>query len=866
MNDNVSTTGVIRCDDKVSSGINLGGIGTGGVEIWADGRLYFWNMFNCRPWATMHAKELPKGRSRGTHHAIDPLEPAVGDTDFFLRVAKPGRRPVYRWLFVGHGLAQMTASHFWRGLRYFFMKSMDGIEYQAQYPFAHLRYVDDELPVEVTLRAWTPFVPHDVKNSALPLAYFDFDVANRTDEPVDVSLVWQMSNRSGYAAGKCTQAHALVGSGRNRIVHMEGSLAEPEHDTSGGMAIWATGGEGKTLTAVAGNPYMQNLIWSVHRTGGLNGPLRPEFLTREEVNEEPRPEAPNKGWVCVQQQLAPRGSETINMGMSWFYPNHRSIRGTRVGHAYANWFDSAADVAKFAIRNHDKLLERSRALPDRVMESTMPGKLKLSLLDQLSTLTKSTHFIENGRFGLQEGHGCCAFNCMDVDHYSSYALSHLFPALREKALDMAKEWQDPVSGRAFHGYPGTVEVPEKYEEQWHRHDCSCQYVLQLYRDAKISGNVEMLERHWDGAKAAIGAINRMDDYGVGLPRIDGGITYDHWHLHGIVSYMAGVYLAALLAIEDMAEFLGDEAEAADARRRIRDGAASFEELLWNGERYVLFYAREDEGEAKPCCDEGCGCRPDEFMEVRDTGVMTDALNGNGTAAVMGLGTFLDGKRYRDYLRLVLQENWRTDVNACVNGSYPEAEQLDEWPFQNEWPFAQWHTPWTGTEHFLVSQLYVAGLEKEAERVIDGVFDRHVREGMRFDHTECNNHYARPLSIWSVPMALLGLEYDGWRAECTIDPRTASREYGGLLLTGTCMGRLDYAELKTRTKASIALDSGRMPLKRLALGASFKARRADVTLGGKPVESTVESVDGRGVITFKRKLAVTPAKELGVVLS
>lgn len=32
-----------------NSGIPLGGIGAGGVELWPDGRFYKWDMLNARP-------------------------------------------------------------------------------------------------------------------------------------------------------------------------------------------------------------------------------------------------------------------------------------------------------------------------------------------------------------------------------------------------------------------------------------------------------------------------------------------------------------------------------------------------------------------------------------------------------------------------------------------------------------------------------------------------------------------------------------------------------------------------------------------------------------------------------------------------
>ena len=853
--------GVILQAGTATSGVNLGGIGTGGVELWPDGRFHHWNMLNCRPWATYEAG--------GRRHSIPPVHSYVGDTDFFLRVHRPGERPVYRWLFTDNG-DMVAMGHFYRQHKYFFIKACPAIEYRAEYPFVYLRYLDPDMPVAVELRAWTPFVPRDVKNSSLPGAFLDFTVTNKSRKPVEVSLLWQQQNFSGYAAERVRQRHSKLLAGKAHMVRMEGSLDEPDHDSSGCMTVWALAGRGQKVTSVASNPYMPNLIWPVHLSGGLDGPLMPPRLQREELNETPLERHPNKGWLCVQQRLAAGRSAEVNMGMAWFYPNHVSIYGTTVGHVYENWFSDSADAAKYLITNRPKLLERSRLLPDTLMASTLPEKLKLSLLDQLNTLTKSTHFIKSGRFGLQEGHGCCAFNTMDVDHYSSFTLSTLFPQLREKVLDMHTELAHPVNGKIHHGLEGSVEVFEAGGEQgYNRWDCCCQYVLQLYRDAKWSGSRALLERCWPAAKRAMDLIIGMDFYDVGLPYIEGGITYDHWRMKGVVAYMAGLYLAALRAMEDAALLLGEPESAARYRALFERGLASFEDVLWNGEQYLLYYGRRpkgeqtayerkgEEGHLEPQRPPACCARPEACVEIRDTGVMTDLMNGNTMSAVLGLGEFLDPARVKMQLRLILDRNVQPENMAVINGSYPDGHFLDEFPFM------QWQTPWSGTEYFLAMQLYGAGMAREADRVIDMVHDRHVREGMRFDHCECNNHYARPLSIWGAYAARMGLDVDGLRERIAIRP--AGKEYAGLLMTSTATCRLEFSQSADATRAEVTVLDGTLAVRTLVLPCSVAPEKVRAVRNGKPLAASVSGKRGEAVIALTRPLKLKRGQTLDVTV-
>jgi uncharacterized protein (DUF608 family) len=864
----------------------LGGIGSGGVEIWPDGRLYRWNMVNARPWAKAE-KEANADKVKGSH-SMDPIEPAVMDTDWFVRIAERGKRPVYRWLFTGHGYAVGTASHFWRVHKYFFLKSFPRIDYRAEFPFVHLTYVDPVLPVRLTLRAWTSFIPRDVKNSSLPCCYFDFTLENRTAKRLDVSLVWQQQNLAGYAAPTVVQEHEELVKGRLHMVDMRGSTAEPQHDSSGDMCMWALKNPGQRVTMVAANPYMQNLIWPIYRTGALDGPIMPPHIKHEELNATPSPRAPNKGWLCVQQKLPPRAKREMNLGLAWFFPNHRSIRGTRVGHVYENWFANATEAARYQAANREKLLERSQLMPSLLMRSSLPQSLKLSLLDQLSTLTKSTHFIKNGRIGLQEGHGCCAFNTVDVDHYSSYAFATLFPQIRRKILQMQTTLAHPDNGKIHHGLPGTVEDVSAGGDAhggYSRWDVCCQYTLQVYRDTKWAGDLDTMKECYPTAKRAMELVATLDFYGVGLPFIQGGITYDHWNMQGVVAYMGGVYIAALKALEKMATVVGDDDGAAWARMMAERGIRGFEKFLWNGRQYLLYYGRRPKGwkpgddaigehklfdAVKPppeCmpdhdpaeCGPDCPCHERKScVELRDTGLMTDLLNGNGTAAVMGLGAFLEPARVKRQLQLTLKRNVQEENFSLINGSYPDGHYLDQWPFM------QWQTPWTGSEYFFALMCYAAGMVKEGDRVVELVYERHAREGMRFDHAEANNHYARPLCIWGAYAARVGLDVDGYRHGLAIRPADGGA-YDGALMTAQATGRLVYRTTKGATRVAVEIMAGALPLRTLTLRTKGVAATARVSVDGKAVAGDVVAEKGESVLRFRRLLKLKPGNTLSVVL-
>lgn len=145
----------------MSSGIPLGGMGAGTFEIRADGRMYEWQIFN--NWASTLA--LP-------------------DTFFGIHTSGGGRAPMARRL---ETVTDTSAP----GM------PVEQITFEGGFPFAKLAYDDADLPVQTTLTAWSPFIPHNPRDSGLPAALFTFQVTNRTAQPVKASVLASVRNYIG---------------------------------------------------------------------------------------------------------------------------------------------------------------------------------------------------------------------------------------------------------------------------------------------------------------------------------------------------------------------------------------------------------------------------------------------------------------------------------------------------------------------------------------------------------------------------------------------------------------------------------------------------------------------------------------------
>ncbi len=149
---------VIVFHPPMASGIPLGGMGAGTFEIRADGGMYEWQIFN--NWGQRLV--LP-------------------DTFFAIRAQEQGKAAITRRLeTIRHTSNPGTP--------------VPDITYEGRFPFARLKYNEPALPVNVSLTAWSPFIPHQSRDSGLPGAIFTFELTNPGPTPVRATLLSSIRN------------------------------------------------------------------------------------------------------------------------------------------------------------------------------------------------------------------------------------------------------------------------------------------------------------------------------------------------------------------------------------------------------------------------------------------------------------------------------------------------------------------------------------------------------------------------------------------------------------------------------------------------------------------------------------------------
>lgn len=186
---------VYRSGVHTDARMHLGGIGTGNIEIGADGQFTHWQLFN-----TLKDGEVPFWFAVRAGNVAKLLQTTGGP--------KASR--------------------------------VKQIEMVGEYPIASLKFQDAELPVQVEMTAFTPFAPLDTRFSSQPLAALTFRIHNPTSAPQSVSLASVLQNPIGYDA-----VDPLAGRG---VECLAGNVNEPFRDgKAAGLRMRAEPGKEPTM-------------------------------------------------------------------------------------------------------------------------------------------------------------------------------------------------------------------------------------------------------------------------------------------------------------------------------------------------------------------------------------------------------------------------------------------------------------------------------------------------------------------------------------------------------------------------------------------------------------------------------------------
>jgi len=319
------------------------------------------------------------------------------------------------------------------------------------------------------------------------------------------------------------------------------------------------------------------------------------------------------GSVGVRVLLEPGGRVEVPFLVAWHFPNfvnywNPETRGTSLHPFYSSRFKDAWEVAQYVARNYGRLLGETRSFQRALFSSTLPDHVLDAISSQASILrTNTLQWYSDGTVHAFEGcndrSGCCHGTCTHVWNYEQ-TLAFLFPQLeRDMRVTDFLDTDEDGHMNFRHVMPrGVARVRGKPAA-----DGQMGTVMKLYREWRLSGDMDFLRRLWPKAKKALEfAWKEWDRDRDGVME---GVQHNTYDVEFIgPNPMTGLlYLGALRAGEEMARALGDREAARKFREVYEGGREKLDRTLWDGEYYIQKY------DGAPKYQFGSGCLSDQML-------------------------------------------------------------------------------------------------------------------------------------------------------------------------------------------------------------------------------------------------------------
>ena len=737
----------------------LGGIGTGSIGLGGDGRLIDWEIFN-RP---------QKGSvNRYSHFAIRAIQKnkitaAVLNGDMQTELIGQYNKHRWSWNCYGFGANHEKMCGF---------PHFKHVEFDGEFPMAFLCFEDDNFPANVNMTAFNPFIPSDSENSSIPAAFFEIEVENPTTEIVTYQLALSVANpyeKSRNLADKYDKFTTLTlfnnGFDKDAIEYGDMTLAT-DCDIAYTQSYWYRGTWQDGLVS----------FWN-------------EFSTESEIKERiyDTDGTYDMGTLVAEISVCPSEKKKARFILSWNVPNNynywNECKNEDGSHKtwknyYATVFEDSSQTAIYSLEHWGDLYGRTLKFKKALHESTLPREIVDAAASNLSVLKSPTVLrLEDGSFygweGVAELMGLCEGTCQHVWNYA-FALCFLFPDLERSIRDSEFKYSTDENGKMSF----RMNLPLGRELLCPRAcvDGQMGAVIKCYREWKISGDNEWLKNNWSDIKKVLEyAWNNVNEDCWDLDK-DGVLEGRQHHtldleLFGPSSWLEGMYLLALKAATEMAEFLGDNEKEQEYRTLFEKGHQWTKDNLFNGRYFIqkIDITNKEIVEKFGASDSYWNDEVNQIKYQIAEGSAIDQLLAQWHANILGLGEIFDKEQRSCALAEMLKNNFKTTMRNVVNPwrifslndevgtiicDYPDDVEKPKIPISYS------EETMTGFEYAFAGLLCSEGNFDDGLKVVKAIRDRFDGEKRNpWNEFECGSNYARSMASYALIPILSGFEFD-----------------------------------------------------------------------------------------------------------
>ncbi|WP_158883765.1 GH116 family glycosyl-hydrolase [Rhodanobacter sp. L36] len=656
------------------SGVPLGGIGVGAVDLAPDGHF---TRIAINNWAT----DGGVARARDEH--------PEWDAEAFLALWEKdasGHAVSVRLQRDQHNSAGMG------GYRH--------STYRGLFPTARVAF-DDPVSADphslASVFAYSGLVPQNVKDSSLPGFWIEVTLANSDSKPVEASVALSWPDLIGRGVYDVAPGDEKTGYDRafpvEKLVPMPGLSTQVEalHEgTMSGLRQYTT-----TVPAIRQATFQNyidavGLLAEIPQGGSIS--VLPAWSGRNAdawksfrengafqsmgvaADLDKNAEASSASVVAIKARIAAGGKQTFRFLVTWSIPpmSHATVQfgNSDYGRYFQNDFRNFSSLMGYEISQRQRILEQTSAWQEPILDSTLPEWLQFKLINSGYTMYTNTMLNKHGDFSVMEGGMGGLAGTMDQRMVAHPFYQKFFTPLDRAELQRYADTQDTDGGILHFDasyFVGIADAdghtPVPHEKMI---DNTGAWVIQLAKDYQQTGDDTFIRKNAEHIRRGFAYMKAQIRDGSFIPV--GGQTFDDYPHPDISIYTGTVYLAALRAGAVLGRGIGDAQLSHECDEQFRKTQRGLINALWNGK----FFAYGT--------DVGGGRR-------RDDRLFSGQLAGQFISRYAGWGDVLPISESQS----AISELLRTSVRNSPDFYAPKVWDMDmqrgvDMPGSRTWPF------------------------------------------------------------------------------------------------------------------------------------------------------------------------------------
>jgi len=824
-------------------GMPVGGICCGCVYVGGDGRLWLWDIFNQNQIGVV-TKVLPVKLSSFNLTEINNLNGTL-----YLE-------PLTEVSPLQQGFVLAVTHHGTTTIKRLLQDDWEEVIFEATYPVATIRYIDKHFPLEVTLEAFSPFIPGDAQESGMPATIQAISFKNTSDSDVSVEVYGWLENKMLLNSEKkntsFSRENKVAGDSFYSGISLQCTATDKELEKAGDYGNMCFASLDKSAVCIddvstSKDESAYKIKDMVH--GSANSPI---------------------AGIITSYKLKPGEEGKADFIISWYTPNisfysspntqEMTVQSAEY-HYYTTHFDNATAVAQYIAQKYQSLKSQTFLWKQTWYDSTLPWWFLERTFSNISTMaTTTTHRFQSGRYYAWEGVGCCHGNCTHVYQYA-HAVSRIFPELE-------RETRERVDlGIGYDEATGMIHI--RGEKTGPSIDGQAGTVLRIYREHQMNKDYGFLRKNWPKIKKAVEFIMVQDKNKDGMEDTPMENTLDAlWN--GEIAWIVGLCIAGVRAGQAMAEEMKDTDFAEKCRQYVELGTKNMEKYLFNGEYFIH--------------------RPDPAIGKKEIGSFNtchiDQVYGQCWAWQVDLGRILSKEKTMSSLRSLWKYNYMPDVGpyikvhnrgrfyalagegGMVMNTNPKNEAN---PFGNAkaWQVGYFDECMSGYEHQVASHMMAEGMTEESLVLTRSIHDRyHAYKRNPFNEIECSDHYGRAMASYGTFISACGFTYHGPKGHIGFSPKLAPENFKSPFTAAEGWGTYSQQRNENSFTAQLEIKHGRLNLKKFLvdLDKNQKANKVEITIDKRVIANSFKQEDTTCEIIFNDAELINTDESMSIKIS